>query len=78
MILQCSFIPTLTDWKTLEIKCDTLDNILVDYRADVIKMDIEGAEVLALKAAKTLDVVLQFFLFFVWKGFCSINGKCML
>jgi FkbM family methyltransferase len=42
--------------KTLEIECDTLDNILVNYRADVIKMDIEGAEVLALKAAaKTLD-----------------------
>jgi FkbM family methyltransferase len=42
--------------KTLEIECDTLDNILLDYRAGVIKMDIEGAEVLALNAAaKTLD-----------------------
>ncbi len=42
--------------KSLEIECDTLDNILLDYRADVIKMDIEGAEVLALKAAaKTLE-----------------------
>lgn len=44
------------DGKSLEIECDTLDNILLDYRADVIKMDIEGAEVLALKgAAKTLE-----------------------
>jgi FkbM family methyltransferase len=42
--------------KTLEIECDTLDNVLADYRADVIKMDIEGAEVLALKgAAKTAE-----------------------
>ena len=41
---------------SLEIECDTLDNILLNYRVDVIKMDVEGAEVLALKAAtKTLE-----------------------
>jgi FkbM family methyltransferase len=38
--------------KSLEIQCDTLDNILLNYKVDVIKMEIEGAEVLALKAAK--------------------------
>jgi FkbM family methyltransferase len=44
------------DGQSLEIECDTLDNILLDYRVDVIKMDIEGAEVLALNAAaKTLE-----------------------
>jgi hypothetical protein len=42
--------------KSLEIECDTLDNLLLNYRVDVIKMDVEGAEVLALKAAtKTLE-----------------------
>jgi FkbM family methyltransferase len=41
---------------SLEIECDTLDNILLKYRVDVIKMDVEGAEVLALKGAtKTLE-----------------------
>jgi FkbM family methyltransferase len=41
---------------SLQIECDTLDNILLNYRVDVIKMDIEGAEVLALKGAtKTLE-----------------------
>ncbi|MGA9152719.1 MAG: FkbM family methyltransferase, partial [Candidatus Nitrosopolaris sp.] len=36
--------------------CDTLDNILLNYRVNVIKIDVEGAEVLALKAAaKTLE-----------------------
>jgi FkbM family methyltransferase len=44
--------------KALQLECDTLDNMLVDERADVIKMDIEGAEVLALKgAAKILRKV---------------------
>jgi len=43
---------------SLEIECDTLDNILLNYRVDVIKMDVEGAEVLALKGAtKTLEVI---------------------
>jgi FkbM family methyltransferase len=36
---------------SLEIECDTLDSILLNYRVDVIKMDVEGAEVLALKGA---------------------------
>jgi len=41
---------------SLEIECDTLDNMLLDYRVDVIKMDVEGAEVIALKGAtKTLE-----------------------
>jgi FkbM family methyltransferase len=33
----------------LEIECDTLDNILGEQRVDVMKIDIEGAEVSALK-----------------------------
>jgi FkbM family methyltransferase len=34
------------------VQCDTLDNILAGYdRVDVLKMDIEGAEVMALKGA---------------------------
>jgi FkbM family methyltransferase len=34
------------------VQCDTLDNILADYgRVDVLKMDIEGAEVMALRGA---------------------------
>jgi hypothetical protein len=33
----------------LQLECNTLDNTLVNERADVIKMDLEGAEVLALK-----------------------------
>jgi len=33
------------------VECDTLDNILETVKVDVIKMDIEGAEVFALKAA---------------------------
>jgi len=43
------------DGKSLQMECDTLDNILDTETVDVIKMDVEGAEVLALKAAtKTL------------------------
>lgn len=34
-----------------EIQCDTLDDILKDIRPDVMKIDIEGAEVQALRAA---------------------------
>lgn len=37
--------------KTLQIECDTLDSILANYRVDVMKIDIEGAEVQALKGA---------------------------
>jgi len=41
--------------KSLRVECNTLDNILDTEKVDVIKMDVEGAEVLALKAApKTL------------------------
>jgi hypothetical protein len=35
----------------LEIECDTLDNILGEQRVDVMKIDIEGAEVSTLKGA---------------------------
>jgi len=37
--------------KHLRIQCDTLDNILGRNKGDVMKIDIEGAEVLALKGA---------------------------
>jgi FkbM family methyltransferase len=44
------------DGKSLQLECDTLDNILDTEKVDVIKMDIEGAEALALKAAtKTME-----------------------
>jgi FkbM family methyltransferase len=35
-----------------EVECDTLDNILSEHRCDVIKIDIEGEEVKALKGAE--------------------------
>jgi FkbM family methyltransferase len=35
----------------LQLECDTLDNMLLDERVDVMKIDIEGAEVVALKGA---------------------------
>jgi FkbM family methyltransferase len=34
-----------------EIECDTLDNIIAGHKADLMKMDIEGSEVLALAGA---------------------------
>src|SRR5947208_540306 len=37
--------------RSLEIECDTLDNILGEQRGDVLKIDIEGAEVSALEGA---------------------------
>jgi FkbM family methyltransferase len=37
--------------KSLQVECDTLDNILVNQSVDIMKIDIEGAEVLALKGA---------------------------
>lgn len=39
--------------KPLQLECDTLDNMLANQRVDVIKIDIEGAEVLALKGAES-------------------------
>jgi hypothetical protein len=39
------------DGKSLELECDILDNILARYKPDAMKIDIEGAEVLALKRA---------------------------
>lgn len=36
---------------SLRIECDTLDSILGDQRIDVMKIDIEGAEVSALQGA---------------------------
>lgn len=35
----------------IHVECDTLDNILEGKRVDVLKMDIEGAEVMALAGA---------------------------
>jgi FkbM family methyltransferase len=41
--------------RILQLDCDTLDNILEGQNPDVLSMDIEGAEILALKgASKTL------------------------
>jgi FkbM family methyltransferase len=39
------------DGKTLQVESDTLDNILAVAKPSVMKIDIEGAEVLALKGA---------------------------
>ena len=36
---------------SLRVECDTLDNILAGYKVDLMKIDIEGEEVLALKGA---------------------------
>lgn len=42
--------------KSLEVECDTLDNILESYEVDVMKIDVEGAEVLALEGgSKTME-----------------------
>jgi FkbM family methyltransferase len=44
----------LSNGKSIEVSCNTLDNILSGQRADVVKIDIEGAEVLALRGATNL------------------------
>jgi len=36
------------------VECDTLDNILQGYNCNVMKMDIEGAEVVALRGANNV------------------------
>jgi len=36
---------------SVKIECDTLDNILGEQRTDVMKIDIEGAEIFALEGA---------------------------
>jgi hypothetical protein len=38
----------LRNGKTHQIECDTLDNIISSHRADVMKIDIEGAEIMAV------------------------------
>ncbi len=40
--------------KKLQLECDTLDSILADHKVDAMKIDIEGAEVLALKGATNI------------------------
>ncbi len=42
---------SLQNERPLQIECDTLDNIISSHKADVMKMDIEGAEILALEGA---------------------------
>lgn len=37
--------------KTLEVECDTLDNIVKNHKVDVVKIDVEGAELQVLKGA---------------------------
>ncbi len=39
------------DGKRIQVECDSIDSLLSAEKADVMKMDIEGAEVVALKAA---------------------------
>jgi uncharacterized Rossmann fold enzyme len=37
----------------LSVQCGTLDSMLAEYEVDVLKMDIEGAEVMALEGASS-------------------------
>jgi FkbM family methyltransferase len=39
---------------SISVQCDTLDSILAGHKVDVLKMDIEGAEVMALKGASNV------------------------
>jgi FkbM family methyltransferase len=53
-IHDLNFVPM--DGGTVQVGCDTLDNILEEKRVDVMKIDIEGGEVSALEGAgKTLS-----------------------
>lgn len=46
---------TFDNKNSVLVQCDTLDNILANYdRVDVLKMDIEGAETMALIGASTV------------------------
>jgi FkbM family methyltransferase len=40
--------------ESVHVQCDTLDSILAGHRAHVLKMDIEGAEVMALSGASRI------------------------
>jgi FkbM family methyltransferase len=40
--------------KCMDVECDTLDNILQGLKVDLMKIDIEGAEVQALEEAKSV------------------------
>jgi FkbM family methyltransferase len=42
---------SLRNEKSLEIECDNLDNVISSHKVDVMKIDIEGAEILALEGA---------------------------
>ncbi len=39
---------------SIYVQCDTIDSILAEYTVDVLKMDIEGAEVMALEGASSV------------------------
>jgi hypothetical protein len=41
--VQMLFVPRET--LSLQLECDTLDNMIADHRTGVLKMDIEAAEV---------------------------------
>jgi len=46
-----SIVKRREDDGRLQIECDNLDTIISNHRADVMKIDIEGAEILALEGA---------------------------
>jgi FkbM family methyltransferase len=53
-IHDLNFIPI--DGGSVQVECDTLDNILEEKRVDIMKIDIEGGEVSALEGAgRTLN-----------------------
>jgi FkbM family methyltransferase len=49
--IQSTLDSNSLDERSFSVECDTLDNILASHKVDVMKIDIEGAEVLALKGA---------------------------
>lgn len=48
MFGNSSICLALDSEQSIRVQCDTLDSILAGHRVDVLKMDIEGAEVMAL------------------------------